>query len=151
MIISCDTDDENFEGFQDFDPNQPLSGSLSNNESSKNPFALPNPKTKFSAPVPPEPVKVIQPSVGTEVQNSYSKTDKIIEVDSKIYQTMNQKLASDNMIIRDKTVFNGVGRQRHKSQLTYLSQIDIASRGEAEAMSKHITRARVNSRQMYGW
>ncbi|KAI5523779.1 hypothetical protein TVAGG3_0598630 [Trichomonas vaginalis G3] len=102
-------------------------------------------------PAPPEPVKVIQPTLGTEVQSQYTKTDEIIEVNAEIYHQMNQQLATENMIIRDKSVFNGVGRQRYKSQLTYLSAIDIASRGEAEAMAKHITRARVNSRQMYGW
>jgi hypothetical protein len=54
-------------------------------------------------------------------------------------------------MVRDKTLFDGVGYDRAKSQLTYLAGLDEQTRGEFEDQMRRRTRASVAAKKMYGW
>ena len=165
-VIYYESSDSDFEGFQDYDETQEIksskpelnlitkklndsSNSHSYNSTSKRSL-LPAPKKKLYAPPPPEPIKVIQPVVA-EAKKEMLEDEEVIVVDANDLQEKNAKLAQDNAMVKDKTLYRGVGRQREKSQLTYLSEVFAQDAGNFQKLSRRATHTRINAAQMYGW
>ena len=131
-VIYYESSDSDFEGFEDFDEQKDAAPGKTNQNSTPKPsfssyisqtkkYSLPPPKKKLIAPPPPEPVKIIQPVIAEAKQNDES--NEIIFVDAEAFQEKDTKLAMDNAMVKDKTAYHGVGRQREKSQLSYLSEV----------------------------
>lgn len=113
-------------------------------------FSLPAPKKKLNAPPPPEPIKVIQPVVA-EARKEMKEDKEVIEVNAEDLQQKDLKVAEDNAMVKNKTMYRGVGRQRAKSQLTYLSEVYANETSEFESKSRKIANAKSNAAKMYGW
>ena len=114
-------------------------------------FNLPAPTVKKDAPLPPPPIALLPPTIAKSVIQAQNEKEEVIDIDPEKLKTENQDVAEKNMIIRDKTQYNGVGYERWKSQLTYLAKIDLESRQTFEKQMSQATRARTFTSQMYGW
>ena len=155
-IIYYESSDDEFEGFKDyeesknFDATKPDEIFSKTKTYSSNKFSLPPPKKKSYAPPPPEPVKIIHPIVAQAKKEDFQE-EEIIEIDAETLKEKDAKLAQDNAIVKDKTMYHGVGRQREKSQLTYLSEVFAQDAGNYQRVSRRTTQARTKAAQMYGW
>lgn len=111
---------------------------------------LPPPKKPSIAPLPPAPIDV--PKVQTSNIKLESGTEKeIIELNSEEFKKSGVELAEKNMMIKDRTQYNGVGYDRSKSQLTYLAELDQQTNGAFEQQMRSISRSQIAARKMYGW
>lgn len=99
----------------------------------------------------PKPVDVIRSEYYNDLLNQKKEEEAIVHVDAGSYKQQFTELARENAIIQDTSLYRGVGRHRHMSQLKYLADIDSQSRGVYEQMVKNETRARVKANRVYGW
>ena len=155
-VIFYESSDSEFEGFEDYDDSSDVTCGTTNPNSFFKPsfhsqtkkYFLPQPKKKLIAPPPPSPVRIIQPIVAPMKQND--ETIEFIFVDAEAFQEKIQ-LAIDNAIVKDKTAYHGVGRQREKSQLSYLSEVYAQDSGYLQKLARKSVHSKVAAQQMYGW
>lgn len=113
---------------------------------------LPPPKTPMPAPAPPAPIPMLPPKIAKEVLDAQeNQEENVFDVDADELHTENTKLAESNMMVRDRTIFKGVGTERSKSQLTYLAKLDLETRGAFEQQMARSGRSRAASAKAYGW
>ncbi|KAH0785938.1 hypothetical protein GPJ56_010142 [Histomonas meleagridis] len=144
------SDSSDLSEFEDFHP-EDFSAELDRPTPTRGGIRLPPPKKKSVAPPPPPPIEVIPPSIAKTVLEAEKEEDQVISVDFDTFREEGEDLAQKNAMIKDKSQYKGVGYQRAKSQLTYLAQLDLETRGAYEQQLKNSTRAKVASAKLYGW
>ena len=149
-MISFSSDSSDFSDFEEFKPEN-FSTELDKPNPTRGGIRLPPPKKNSVAPPPPPPIEVIPPSIAKTVLEAEKEKDEVILVDFDTFREEGEDLAQKNAMIKDRSQYKGVGSQRAKSQLTYLAQLDVETRGAYEQQLKNSTRAKIASSKMYGW
>ena len=151
-LLNYDLDDTSSSsgGMEDFKVEETLEDDFRAFTTENSRFKLPPPKKKTIAPAPPAPIEVYTPQIAKILQEKNGK-EEIIELNSEEFKKSGVEFAQQNAIIRDRTLYDGVGYDRNKSQLTYLAELDLQTNAAFEQQMKNITRGKVAAKKMYGW
>lgn len=149
--FSDDSSDKEFLEMFYSDKHKPMNGlGISNSELNKLPAELPPPIKEF-VPPPPKPIEITPPQIAKQIIEAKNEKEQVVEIDFGKFKEQNVDVAKQNKLVRDRTVYNGVGYARAKSQLTYLANLDLETRQEYEEHVKKSTRAKNAVKTMYGW
>lgn len=134
----------------EFKVEQTLKNQLRTIKTADSKLKLPPPKKQSIAPLPPAPIDV--PKIQTSnIKLEMGEEKEVIELNSEEFKKSGVELAEKNMMIKDRTQYQGVGYDRSKSQLTYLAELDQQTNGAFEQQMRCISRSKVAAKKMYGW
>jgi hypothetical protein len=154
-VLFYDTDSSSGDDLEHFVPEKEPRGPFASREpyspTASSVLRLPRPRRTQFVPPPPPPIEVIPPAIARTVIEAAREAPEEVIVDVEEFREQGRRFAESHARVRDRTLFNGVGYDRAKSQLTYLAGLDEQTRGEFEDQVGRRTRASAAAKKMYGW